>query len=225
MPRKTPMAGWPAFVRKSLLSALLLWTFAAQAAGAVIKSPHDPRSYETLVLDNGLKVVLVSDPATDKAAASLDVNIGSGSDPQGREGLAHFLEHMLFLGTEKFPDSAEYKEFMAAHGGRDNAYTSYDHTNYFFDIDKNHLEPALDRFSQFFIAPTFTPKYVSRERQVVHSEYTSKFKSDGRRSFYAKKQAMNPDHPYTRFSVGSNQTLLVENSNSPCISSMCSSAQ
>lgn len=207
MPRKTPMAGWPAFVRKSLLWALLLWTFAAQAAGAVIKSPHDPRSYETLVLDNGLKVVLVSDPATDKAAASLDVNIGSGSDPQGREGLAHFLEHMLFLGTEKFPDSAEYKEFMAAHGGRDNAYTSYDHTNYFFDIDKNHLEPALDRFSQFFIAPTFTPKYVSRERQVVHSEYTSKFKSDGRRSFYAKKKAMNPDHPYTRFSVGSNQTL------------------
>jgi insulysin len=207
MSRKTPMAGWPAFVRESLLWALLLWTFAAQAAGAVIKSPHDPRSYETLVLDNGLKVVLVSDPATDKAAASLDVNIGSGSDPQGREGLAHFLEHMLFLGTEKFPDSAEYKEFMAAHGGRDNAYTSYDHTNYFFDIDKDYLEPALDRFSQFFVAPTFTPKYVSRERQVVHSEYTSKFTSDGRRSFYAKKQAMNPDHPYTRFSVGSNDTL------------------
>jgi len=135
------------------------------------------------------------------------VNIGSGSDPQGREGLAHFLEHMLFLGTEKFPDAAEYKDFMAAHGGGDNAYTSYDHTNYFFDIDKDHLEPALDRFSQFFIAPTFTPKYVSRERQVVHSEYTSKFKSDGRRSFYAKKQAMNPDHPYTRFSVGNNETL------------------
>ena len=159
------------------------------------------------MLDNGLKVVLVSDPTTDKAAASLDVNIGSGSDPEGREGLAHFLEHMLFLGTEKYPNSAEYKEFMAAHGGGDNAYTSYDHTNYFFDIDKDYLEPALDRFAQFFVAPTFTPKYVSRERQVVHSEYTSKFKSDGRRSFYAKKQVMNPDHPYTRFSVGSNETL------------------
>ncbi len=205
MLRKTSMVPWPAIARASLLWALLAWTFAAQAA--VVKSPHDPRSYETLVLDNGLKVVLVSDPATDKAAASLDVNIGSGSDPQGREGLAHFLEHMLFLGTEKFPDAAEYKDFMAAHGGGDNAYTSYDHTNYFFDIDKDHLEPALDRFSQFFIAPAFTPKYVSRERQVVHSEYTSKFKSDGRRSFYAKKQAMNPDHPYTRFSVGNNETL------------------
>jgi secreted Zn-dependent insulinase-like peptidase len=193
---------------------LVLWAFTAQASVEVIKSPHDPRSYETLVLDNGLKVVLVSDPTTDKAAASLDVNIGSGSDPEGREGLAHFLEHMLFLGTEKYPNSAEYKEFMAAHGGGDNAYTSYDHTNYFFDIDKDYLEPALDRFAQFFVAPTFTPKYVSRERQVVHSEYTSKFKSDGRRSFYAKKQVMNPDHPYTRFSVGSNETLADRDGNS-----------
>jgi insulysin len=210
MPSTTPMALLPMMARTLPLWLLLLGALAVQtahAAGTIIKSPHDPRSYEALVLDNGLKVVLVSDPSADKAAASLDVNIGSGSDPEGREGLAHFLEHLLFLGTEKYPDSAEYKDFMSAHGGRDNAYTSYDHTNYFFDIDKDFLEPALDRFSQFFVAPTFTPKYVSRERQVVHSEYTSKFKSDGRRAFYATKQAMNPDHPYTRFSVGSNTTL------------------
>jgi secreted Zn-dependent insulinase-like peptidase len=204
----TPMAALPKVLRIWPFWVLLMMAaVTAQAANTVIKSPHDPRSYETLVLDNGLKVVLVSDPSTDKAAASLDVNIGSGSDPEGRDGLAHFLEHMLFLGTEKYPDSSEYKDFMAAHGGSDNAYTAYDHTNYFFDIDKDHLEPALDRFSQFFVAPTFTPKYVSRERQVVHSEYMSKVKSDGRRSFYANKQAMNPDHPYTRFSVGSNETL------------------
>jgi len=197
----------PAAAAKWVLWVPLVLLLSAQSAYAVIKSPHDPRSYETMVLDNGLKVVLISDPAADRAAASLDVNIGSGSDPQGREGLAHFLEHMLFLGTEKYPDSAEYKEFMAAHGGGDNAFTSYDHTNYFFEIDEDSLEPALDRFAQFFIAPTFTPKYVSRERQVVHSEYTSKFNSDGRRGFYAKKQAMNPDHPYARFAVGNNETL------------------
>ena len=200
---------WPPLATSllTLILTLLLLALAAQAAHAVIKSPNDPRSYETLELDNGLKVVLISDPTTDKAAASLDVNVGSGSDPQGREGLAHFLEHMLFLGTEKYPDSSEYKEFMSAHGGSDNAYTSYDHTNYFFDIDKDYLEPALDRFSQFFIAPTFTPRYVSRERQVVHSEYTSKFESDGRRALYARKQAMNPEHPYARFAVGNNETL------------------
>jgi secreted Zn-dependent insulinase-like peptidase len=187
--------------------ALLLWTAASLASGDIIKSPHDPRSYGTLELANGLKVVLVSDPGADKAAASLDVNVGSGSDPRGREGLAHFLEHMLFLGTEKYPDSAEYKDFIATHGGSDNAYTSYDHTNYFFDVDKDFLEPALDRFAQFFIAPTFTPKYVSRERQIVHSEYMSKIKNDGRRLFYIKKKVMNPKHPHSRFSVGTNETL------------------
>lgn len=207
MPGKTPMDLRPEGFRRWPLWLLLICALAAQSAHAVIKSPHDPRNYETMELDNGLKVVLISDPTADKAAASLDVNIGSGSDPEGREGLAHFLEHMLFLGTEKYPDSAEYKDFMSAHGGQDNAYTSYDHTNYFFDIDADHLEPALDRFAQFFIAPTFTPRYVSRERQVVHSEYTSKFKSDGRRSLYVQKQVMNPEHPYARFAVGSGETL------------------
>ena len=71
----------------------------------IIQSPNDQREYRSLELDNGLKVILVSDKEADKAAASLAVSVGSGDDPQGRQGLAHFLEHMLFLGTEPFPDS------------------------------------------------------------------------------------------------------------------------
>ncbi|MDX1432834.1 MAG: insulinase family protein, partial [Gammaproteobacteria bacterium] len=193
--------------RRAWLVLALLGLAAAAGAVDVIKSPHDPRSYRALTLENGLRVVLVSDPDTDKAAASLDVNVGSGSDPAGREGLAHFLEHMLFLGTAKYPDPAEYKEFISSHGGSENAYTAYDHTNYFFDVDQRHLEPALDRFAQFFIAPMFNPEYVTRERQVVHSEYASKVRSDGRRHYYAQKQAMNPRHPYARFAVGDNETL------------------
>jgi secreted Zn-dependent insulinase-like peptidase len=171
------------------------------------KSPNDSRAYEHFVLDNGLKVLVVSDPRTDKAAASLDVDVGSGDDPPGREGLAHFLEHMLFLGTEKYPRPGEYKDFIAAHGGGNNAYTSFGHTNYFFDVDEAHLEPALDRFAQFFVAPVLNGEYVAREREVVHSEYTSKLESDGRRIYYAAKQAMNPAHPAARFSVGSRETL------------------
>ncbi|MEP3590986.1 MAG: insulinase family protein, partial [Marinobacter sp.] len=67
------------------------------------KSPNDPNSYRYLELDNGLRVILVSDAEADKAAASLNVAVGSGNDPSDREGMAHFLEHMLFLGTEKYP--------------------------------------------------------------------------------------------------------------------------
>jgi len=67
----------------------------------IIKSANDKRSYKGLELSNGLKILLISDPTTDKSAAALDVNIGAMSDPKELPGLAHFLEHMLFLGTEK----------------------------------------------------------------------------------------------------------------------------
>jgi insulysin len=173
----------------------------------IIQSPNDQRDYRSLVLDNGLRVILVSDKEADKAAASLAVNVGSGDDPQGRQGLAHFLEHMLFLGTEPFPDSGEYQDFISKHGGTHNAFTAHDVTNYFFEIDNNDLAGALDRFAPFFISPTFDANYVEREKNAVNAEYTSKSKEDGRRIFSAEKQAMNPEHPYAQFATGSLATL------------------
>jgi secreted Zn-dependent insulinase-like peptidase len=198
----------PARLLAAALAAVLIAFVALPAAAVqIVKSPADHRSYAGIELENGLKALIISDPETDKAAASLDVHIGNGSDPEGRQGLAHFLEHMLFLGTEKYPQPGEYKDFINAHGGGQNAYTSFDHTNYFFDVDKDYFEPALDRFSQFFIAPLFTERYVTRERQVVNSEFLSGLKSDGRRIYSAGKRALNPQHPLTKFPVGSEATL------------------
>ena len=77
----------------------------------VVKSGGDKRTYRGLVLGNGMKILLVSDPTTDKAAAALDVNIGHMSDPIS--GLAHFCEHMLFLGTKKYPDENEYNRYLS----------------------------------------------------------------------------------------------------------------
>ena len=173
----------------------------------IIQSPNDQREYSSLVLSNGLKVILVSDSQADKAAASLAVNVGSGDDPKGRQGLAHFLEHMLFLGTEPFPNAGEYQEFINKHGGNHNAFTAHDVTNYFFEIDNNDLAAALDRFAPFFISPTFDAEYVEREKNAVNAEYTSKSKDDGRRIYSAEKQAMNPEHPYAQFATGSLKTL------------------
>ncbi len=180
---------------------------AATDATQVIKSPNDTRAYRALVLDNGMKVLLVSDPDADTAAASVDVDAGSNGDPAAFPGLAHFLEHMLFLGTAPYPEAGEYQEYIAAHGGSHNAYTGYETTNYYFSIDKAYLEPALDRFSQFFIAPLFTPEYVDRERNAVHSEYQSGLEDDGRRGYSALKAVINPAHPLAGFSVGSLDTL------------------
>jgi insulysin len=114
---------------------------------------------------------------------------------------------MLFLGTEPFPDSGEYQDFISKHGGTHNAFTAHDVTNYFFEIDNNDLAGALDRFAPFFISPTFDANYVEREKNAVNAEYTSKSKEDGRRIFSAEKQAMNPEHPYAQFATGSLATL------------------
>ncbi len=176
-------------------------------AEQLITSPNDQRQYEYLELANRLKVLLISDPTTDKAAASLDVYTGSRDDPEGRQGLAHFLEHMLFLGTAKYPEAGEYQAYISDHGGSHNAYTAFENTNYFFDVDKDSLQPALDRFSQFFVAPLFTAEYVSREKNAVHSEYQAKLKDDGRRAYSVLKQAVNPEHPFSNFAVGSLDTL------------------
>src|SRR5690606_8194271 len=156
---------------------------------------------------NSMKVLLISDPATEKSAVAVDVNAGSNSDPAAFPGLAHFLEHMLFLGTSGYPEAGEYQEYISSHGGSNNAYTAYENTNYYFDIDSAWLEPALDRFSQFFISPLFTQEYVDRERNAVHSEYQSGLQDDGRRSYSAVKNLFNTEHPLAGFSVGSLDTL------------------
>ena len=179
----------------------------AQDPSQPVVSPIDDRDYRALELDNGLQVLLVSDPKTQKAAAALDVYVGSGDNPKGRGGLAHFLEHMLFLGTEKYPDPAEYEQYITEHGGNRNAYTSFDHTNYFFDVNAEHFTEALDRFAQFFVSPKMDGEYVDREMNAVQAEYQMGLKSDGRRGLDVLQALMHPEHPYSQFSVGSLESL------------------
>lgn len=197
-------------VNNPLLSITLVFTLLLSNAlfAAVEKSPVDPKKYAAITLDNQLRVLLISNPAADKAAASMNVAVGSSANPENRAGLAHFLEHMLFLGTAKYPKAGEYQEFISSHGGGHNAYTSQENTNYFFDISADNLEPALDRFAHFFISPLFDEKYVDRERHAVHSEYKAKIKDDFRRSYAITKQLMNQKNSYNRFAVGNLDTLI-----------------
>ncbi len=170
-------------------------------------SPNDHRRYHYLELANRLRVLLICDPETDKSAASLAVNTGHFDDPVDRQGMAHFLEHMLFLGTRTYPKPGEYQQFMSRHGGSNNAWTGTEFTNFFFDIDNGFFEAGLDRFSQFFICPTFAPEWVDKERNAVDSEYRLKLQDDVRRSYQVHKETVNPAHPFSKFSVGNLDTL------------------
>ncbi|MFC7369771.1 insulinase family protein [Vreelandella zhaodongensis] len=170
-------------------------------------SPFDSRDYRVLTLDNGLQALLVSDPEADKAAASMNVRVGSAQDPDDLQGLAHFLEHMLFLGTEPYPQSDAYQGFISDNAGSHNAFTAQQDTNYFFDIEPSALPGALDRFSEFFLSPLFNADQLESERNIVHSEYMARIRDESRRENDVLNQLLNPANPTTGFAVGSRETL------------------
>ncbi|NOI56564.1 insulinase family protein [Vibrio coralliilyticus] len=170
-------------------------------------SPNDTNQYRYLTLENGLRVLVVQDRDAQKSAAALAVNVGHFDDPMDRQGLAHYLEHMLFLGTEKYPKVGEFQSYINQHGGSNNAWTGTEHTCYFFDVTPSAFEDSLDRFSQFFTAPLFNPEALDKERQAVESEYKLKLKDDSRRLYQVHKELVNPEHPFAKFSVGNLETL------------------
>ncbi|KAG0266792.1 Insulinase (Peptidase M16) [Mortierella polycephala] len=171
------------------------------------QSLNDDRNYRLIRLVNNLEVLLIQDPKVDKSAAALDVHVGHLSDPKNLQGLAHFLEHLLFMGTEKYPKENEYSEFLANHSGSSNAFTGLDNTNYYFEVGHAHLEGALDRFAQFFISPAFSENCKDRELRAVDSEHKKNLQSDSWRLFQLEKDLSSPDHPYSQFGTGNLETL------------------
>jgi len=196
-------------MKKIIVLALGLFFILEIAASAqtLKKHPDDESASRSFVLENGLKVLVVSDPKFNVSAASLEVQVGSLMDPKGRQGLAHFLEHMLFLGTGKFPDVEEFPQYLERHGGYQNAFTAEDHSNYHLEVQHDAFEGALDRFSHFFIDPLFSPEYIQREINAVHSEHQKNLEQDGWRQMQLLRSFYRKDHPANHFSTGNEETL------------------
>ena len=198
-----------------LLSALFLAAFLMGCGGsaqdptapAVInKSPNDERTYAAVTLDNGLQVLMVSDQETEKSAAALSVGVGAFSDPMDFQGMAHYLEHMLFMGSESFPEPDGYMNFAAENGGSSNAYTSSEITNYMITIENSAFAEALHRLSEFFAAPILDPGYIQKEKNAVNAEWSMRRESEGR-SIYRLQRELLGDHPANRFTIGNLDTL------------------
>lgn len=173
----------------------------------IIKSPNDDRQYAAMLLPNGLQVVLVSDPSLENSAASLAVGVGSAHDPKDQLGLAHYLEHMLFLGTEKFPEPDGFMKYTQANGGMTNAFTAYERTNYLFQINAGKFDEALDRFSDYFKTPTFDPHFSDKERNAVNNEWSLQKAQDGWNLYALQGFTANPENPSAKFSIGNLDTL------------------
>ena len=224
-----------------------------------IKASTDKKEYKSIVLENGLKVLLISDTTYSlekldqeelleddggdmddqecsssdteedsendemtelptksvsksvtglkKSAAGLCIQMGSFSDPFELPGLAHFLEHMVFMGSEKYPDENSFDQFIQKHGGFDNAHTDCENTTFYFEIQRKHFKEGLDRFSQFFISPLMKKDAMQREREAVDSEFQMNLPSD-----YARKQQIfgslaKDQHPMKKFMWGNLSSL------------------
>lgn len=207
------------FSKSSILFILLLFThpcFASQlytpleekAAIPLLSPSFSAQTTEKILLNNGLKAYLVSDPTLDKSSGIIMVKAGSWEDPPDLPGIAHFHEHMLFLGTKRYPVEAEFDQFMAENGGVANAFTAPHFTSYLFSIDHAAYPEALDRFASFFIEPLFHPSGLARELQAIDQEYAKNLENDAIRKHYVLKELASADHPEHAFSMGNCASLM-----------------
>ena len=172
------------------------------------QSPNDNRDYQLITLSNDLDVLLVSDPDLKNSAVSLSVPVGSMHNPDSQLGLAHYLEHMLFLGSERYPTINEYSKFMSQNGGYTNAYTSQESTVYGFEVNDKAFDEALDRLGDVMRAPLLDEKYAEKERHTVNAEHKTYYDNDMRKMYALQRYTLNPEYPMARFSTGDLSTLV-----------------
>jgi insulysin len=172
----------------------------------MLKSDYDTREYTNMILDNGLKVVIVRDKDITQSGATMLTHLGSIDDGKFM-GLAHFLEHLLFMGSHKYPGENDYGKFLAEHGGGSNAYTADDHTCYYFGTNSDSFYEALDIFSRFFIDPLLDESAISREINAVNSEFQMYSTNDSWRMQALSNFLGNPNNPCSKFTVGNLDTL------------------
>lgn len=142
-----------------------------------------------------------------ESAAALCIGAGSYSDPTDLQGLAHFLEHMVFMGSEKYPNENAFDEFIKNHGGYNNASTSGENTTFYFNVQRKHFKEAFDRFTQFFIAPLLKKEAMQKEREIVDSEFQMGMTSDVRKTNQLFRSLANDNHPMKKFGCGNLTTL------------------
>lgn len=180
----------------------------SRGEATAVRSPKvDPRKYQHVVFDNGLSVLAVEDAKAAKSGFAVAVSAGSFYDPPELPGLAHFCEHLLFLGTKKYPDETSFDTFLSQHDGSNNAYTEQERTVFYNEVSHAGFDEGLDRFAQFFIAPLFKPELVGRELEAVNSEHMKNVPDMGRRLWELARSTARNGSVVGRFYTGTTESL------------------
>ncbi len=170
------------------------------------KSENDSRDYFWFELDNKMKVIIVDEKKESMCGALLNINVGSIQEEM--EGLAHFLEHMVFMGSEKYPNESNFMDFVRKNGGMTNAMTGDQDTTYYFTINCDKFLNILDMFSWFFINPLLKEDCIDREVNAVDSESNKNLQDDGWIFHEIIKKIMPIDHKINHYTCGDKDTLI-----------------
>jgi insulysin len=168
---------------------------------------NETRTFKYGKLDNNLKYTIIHDINTDESNMVVYIKAGYIYDPKEYMGLAHFLEHMLFMGSHKYPDEKYFFTKITEYGGYSNAYTDSFQTVYYLNVMSEYLENIMDIFSRFFIDPLFNINSVEREINAVNSEH---LKNINDRSWIERQIILNSidsDHITNTFGTGNHETF------------------
>jgi zinc protease len=124
-------------------------------------------------LANGMEVVVIPDRRTPVVTHMVWYRVGSADEPPGKSGIAHFLEHLMFKGTEKNP-AGRFSKVLATMGGQENAFTSSDYTGYFQRVTPDRLKMVMEFEADRMTGLQLTDEAVLPERNVVLEEQNSR---------------------------------------------------
>ena len=183
---------------RSALSAALMLVFVLLAPRAEALDVNA----ETFTLANGMQVVVIPDNRAPVVTQMVWYRVGAADEPKGQAGIAHFLEHLMFKGTEKIPPG-EFSKIIKKNGGEDNAFTSQDYTAYFQSIAKDRLALAMELEAERMQNLQLTDPQVLPERDVIGEERRSRIENDPA-SLMAEQinAALYTAHPYGKPVIG-----------------------
>lgn len=166
--------------------------------------------HRQLTLANGLRVSLRHAPRLKRSAAVLRVAAGSHDVPLAWPGLAHFLEHLLFLATERFPTDEGLMAYVQRHGGQVNASTRERTTDFFFELPVSAFADGLERLADMLAQPRLALEDQLREREVLHAEFVAWSQDAKAQQQVALFAGLAADHPLRGFHAGNRDSLPVE---------------
>jgi predicted Zn-dependent peptidase len=163
--------------------------------------------YHKTTLDNGLRLITAAMPHTRSVCISVFIATGSRYEPEAEAGISHFVEHLLFKGTEKRPSAREISAAIEQVGGIINGGTDKEVTVYWAKVPKQHFSIALDILTDILLHPRFEPEAIEKERQVIIEEINMTRDIPAQQANLLIDELLWPDHPLGRDIAGSKESV------------------